>query len=225
MSGCEYAQMGHPAYSNARGVRAFPPISLVQPAADRRTARLPARSSSHALSSQLILLLRLVAGTHVRDQGQSSNCGRSAATPGHLKDLRQGESESVARGRHGRRRGGSVKISSRGPLADRVERCLAHKHSLGKQLTKVGAMLRLLDGYLLYDICRDLHTDISKNNSLAKPLRRKRRQRLSAYCSLRLGGLAREPSSSLLTMRVMPSLIRATLKLMSSPRRLSASRR
>jgi integrase len=42
-----------------------------------------------------------------------------------------------------------VKGSPRGPLADSIERYLAHKHSLGKQLTKVGAMLRLLDGYLL----------------------------------------------------------------------------
>jgi len=42
-----------------------------------------------------------------------------------------------------------VKKLPRGPLGDSIERYLAHKHSLGKQLTKVGAMLRLLDGYLL----------------------------------------------------------------------------
>jgi len=38
-----------------------------------------------------------------------------------------------------------------------------------------------------------------------------------------LGGFARDHSLSPLTMRVMPFLIRTTLKLMSSPRRLSAS--
>jgi hypothetical protein len=37
----------------------------------------------------------------------------------------------------------------RGPLADSLERYLAHKHSLGKQLAKVGPMLHLLDAYLL----------------------------------------------------------------------------
>ena len=37
----------------------------------------------------------------------------------------------------------------KGPLADSIERYLAHKRSLGKQLLKVGAMLHLLDGYLL----------------------------------------------------------------------------
>ena len=42
-----------------------------------------------------------------------------------------------------------MKSSPRGPLADSIERYLAHKRSLGKQLTKVGAMLQLLDGYLL----------------------------------------------------------------------------
>jgi site-specific recombinase XerD len=34
-------------------------------------------------------------------------------------------------------------------LADSIELYLAHKHSLGKQLAKVGPMLHLLDGYLL----------------------------------------------------------------------------
>jgi integrase len=34
-------------------------------------------------------------------------------------------------------------------LADSIERYLAHKHSLGKQLAKVGPMLHLLDAYLL----------------------------------------------------------------------------
>ena len=42
-----------------------------------------------------------------------------------------------------------MKGSPKGPLADSIERYLAHMHSLGKQLTKVGAMLQLLDGYLL----------------------------------------------------------------------------
>lgn len=37
----------------------------------------------------------------------------------------------------------------RGPLAAGIELYLAHKRSLGKQLTKVGLMLHLLDGYLL----------------------------------------------------------------------------
>ena len=40
------------------------------------------------------------------------------------------------------------KISPNGPLAKSIEVYLAHKHSLGKQLTKQGAMLYLLDGYL-----------------------------------------------------------------------------
>lgn len=42
-----------------------------------------------------------------------------------------------------------MKISAKGPLADSIELYLAHKHSLGKQLVKVGPMLHLLDGYLL----------------------------------------------------------------------------
>jgi len=42
-----------------------------------------------------------------------------------------------------------VKGILKGPLADSIERYLAHKRSLGKQLLKVGAMLHLLDGYLL----------------------------------------------------------------------------
>jgi integrase len=42
-----------------------------------------------------------------------------------------------------------VKCAPKGPLADSIERYLAHKHSLGKHLTKVGSMLHLLDGYLL----------------------------------------------------------------------------
>ena len=40
------------------------------------------------------------------------------------------------------------KITPNGPLAKSIEVYLAHKHSLGKQLTKQGAMLYLLDGYL-----------------------------------------------------------------------------
>lgn len=42
-----------------------------------------------------------------------------------------------------------MKSATKGPLADSIELYLAHKHSLGKQLTKVGPMLHLLDGYLL----------------------------------------------------------------------------
>ena len=38
---------------------------------------------------------------------------------------------------------------TKGPLAEDIERYLAHKHALGKQLHKVGPMLYLLDGYLL----------------------------------------------------------------------------
>ena len=40
------------------------------------------------------------------------------------------------------------KITPNGPLAKSIQVYLAHKHSLGKQLTKQGAMLYLLDGYL-----------------------------------------------------------------------------
>lgn len=36
----------------------------------------------------------------------------------------------------------------KGQFAENIERYLAHKRSLGKQLAKVGPMLRLLDGYL-----------------------------------------------------------------------------
>lgn len=42
-----------------------------------------------------------------------------------------------------------MKSSAKGPLADSIDLYLAHKHSLGKQLVKVGPMLHLLDGYLL----------------------------------------------------------------------------
>lgn len=42
-----------------------------------------------------------------------------------------------------------MKAAPKGPLADSIERYLAHKHSLRKQMTKVGSMLHLLDGYLL----------------------------------------------------------------------------
>ena len=42
-----------------------------------------------------------------------------------------------------------MKCTPKGPLADSIERYLAHKHSLGKHLAKVGSMLHLLDGYLL----------------------------------------------------------------------------
>jgi len=42
-----------------------------------------------------------------------------------------------------------MKSSAKGPLADSIELYLAHKHSLGKHLAKVGPMLHLLDGYLL----------------------------------------------------------------------------
>lgn len=39
--------------------------------------------------------------------------------------------------------------SMKGPLAESIELYLAHKRSLGKQLAKVGPMLRWLDGYLV----------------------------------------------------------------------------
>lgn len=39
--------------------------------------------------------------------------------------------------------------ATKGPLADNIELYLAHKHSLGKQLAKVGPMLHWLDSYLL----------------------------------------------------------------------------
>lgn len=39
-----------------------------------------------------------------------------------------------------------MKGTPKGPLADSIERYLAHKRSLGKQLIKIGAMLQLLDG-------------------------------------------------------------------------------
>jgi site-specific recombinase XerD len=42
-----------------------------------------------------------------------------------------------------------VKNAMKGPLAESIERYLAHKRSLGKQLTKTEPMLYLLDGYLL----------------------------------------------------------------------------
>lgn len=42
-----------------------------------------------------------------------------------------------------------MKSSVRGPLADSIDLYLAHKHSLGKQLVKVGQLLFLLDGYLV----------------------------------------------------------------------------
>jgi hypothetical protein len=42
-----------------------------------------------------------------------------------------------------------VRCAPKGPLADSIERYLAHRRSLGKHLTKVGSMLHLLDGYLL----------------------------------------------------------------------------
>ncbi len=42
-----------------------------------------------------------------------------------------------------------MKSSKEGLLAESIKLYLAHKHSLGKQLAKVGPMLHLLDGYLL----------------------------------------------------------------------------
>jgi integrase len=41
-----------------------------------------------------------------------------------------------------------VKTTIKGPLAESIELYLAHKHSLGKELAKVGPMLRWLDSYL-----------------------------------------------------------------------------
>ena len=40
-----------------------------------------------------------------------------------------------------------MKSSMKGPLAESIELYLAHKRALGKQLAKVGPMLRWLDGY------------------------------------------------------------------------------
>jgi len=42
-----------------------------------------------------------------------------------------------------------MRNTRKGPLADSIELYLAHKRSLGKQLIKVGAILHLLDDYLL----------------------------------------------------------------------------
>jgi site-specific recombinase XerC len=42
-----------------------------------------------------------------------------------------------------------MKNATRGPLAESIDRYLAHKRSLGKQLAKTEPMLHLLDGYLL----------------------------------------------------------------------------
>jgi hypothetical protein len=42
-----------------------------------------------------------------------------------------------------------MKDAAKGPLAESIELYLAHKHSLGKQLAKVGPMLHWLDSYLL----------------------------------------------------------------------------
>ena len=39
--------------------------------------------------------------------------------------------------------------ATKGPLAESIDRYLAHKRSLGKQLVKTEPMLRMLDGYLL----------------------------------------------------------------------------
>jgi site-specific recombinase XerD len=42
-----------------------------------------------------------------------------------------------------------VKNATKGPLAESIDRYIAHKRSLGKQLAKTEPMLHLLDGYLL----------------------------------------------------------------------------
>ena len=42
-----------------------------------------------------------------------------------------------------------MKNATKGPLAESIDRYLAHKRSLGKQLVKTEPMLRMLDGYLL----------------------------------------------------------------------------
>lgn len=42
-----------------------------------------------------------------------------------------------------------MKTRLKGPLTESIQRYLAHKHALGKQLAKVGPMLYLLDGHLL----------------------------------------------------------------------------
>lgn len=58
-----------------------------------------------------------------------------------------------------------MKSTMKGPLAGSIERYLAHKHALGKQLTKVGPMLYLLDGYLfthqVAEICQITPVHIS----------------------------------------------------------------
>jgi integrase len=50
-----------------------------------------------------------------------------------------------------------MKNTMKGPLADSIERYLAHKHALGKQLDKVGPMLYLLDGALLTNGVVEIH--------------------------------------------------------------------
>jgi integrase len=42
-----------------------------------------------------------------------------------------------------------MKNTTKGPLRDSIDRYLAHKHALGKELAKPGPMLYLLDGYLI----------------------------------------------------------------------------
>ena len=42
-----------------------------------------------------------------------------------------------------------MKNATRGPLAESIGRYLAHKRSLGKQLSKAEQILHQLDGYLL----------------------------------------------------------------------------
>ncbi len=53
-----------------------------------------------------------------------------------------------------------MRSAAKGPLADSIELYLAHKHSLGKRLAKVGPMLHLLDSYLLTQNVPD-HQQIS----------------------------------------------------------------
>ncbi len=50
-----------------------------------------------------------------------------------------------------------MKGAAKGPLAESIELYLAHKHSLGKQLAKVGPMLHWLDSYLLGHDVAELH--------------------------------------------------------------------
>ena len=67
-----------------------------------------------------------------------------------------------------------MKSDMKSPLAESIELYLAHKHALGKQLAKVGPMLRWLDKYLVDQDVTDLR-QISSDHIAAfvdsRPLR------------------------------------------------------